>query len=113
MKHSVVQFKESNLAVPPGYERHARGYRRAIMVDHDTAPSAVHMAHQIVQLEPGGMLETNVLAYEKSLFVLDGEFDLMLDGRAYRLVKGDYALVLCGSGTACVRAAATARAGSR
>ncbi len=38
-----------------------------------------------------------MLAYEKSLFVLDGEFDLMLDGRAYRLVKGDYALVLCGS----------------
>jgi len=55
------------------------------------------MAHQIVQLEPGGSLETNVIAYEKSLFVLDGELDFMLDARAYRLVRGDYALVLAGS----------------
>jgi mannose-6-phosphate isomerase-like protein (cupin superfamily) len=97
MKHSVVAFKEENLEVPEGYERHARGYRRAVMVDHTTAPAAVHMAHQIVQLEPGGMLETNVIAYEKSLFLLDGELDIMLDDRSYRLVKGDYALVLCGS----------------
>ncbi len=97
MKHSVVRFEERNLGVPAGYDRHARGYRRAVMVDHTTAPAAVHMAHQIVQLEPGGSLETNVIAYEKSLFVLDGELDLMLDARAYRLVRGDYALVLAGS----------------
>ena len=97
VKHSVVRFDESNLSVPPGYARHARGYRRAVMVDHETSAAAVHMAHQIVQLEPGGDLEPNVLAYEKALFVLDGELDIMLDARTYRLVKGDYALVLAGS----------------
>ena len=43
------------------------------------------------------MLEKNVIAYGKSLFMLDGELDIMLDDRTYRLIKGDYALVLCGS----------------
>lgn len=97
MKHAVVPFREADLALPAGYAGHSRGYRRAVMVDHGTSHSAVHMAHQIVQLEPDGRLEQNVLAYEKGLFVLDGTLDLMLDGRPYRLGRYDYALVLVGT----------------
>lgn len=97
MAHAVVPFAEADLRVPPGYERHARGYGRAVMVDHRTSPAALHMAHQIVQLAPGGSLAANVLAYEKSVFVLDGALELWLDGRAYRLGRGDYALVLVGA----------------
>ena len=97
MAHKVVQLNDNLFSVPKGYERHARGYTRASLIDDTTAGAAVHMAHQIVQLEPDGALEQNVLAYEKSLFVLEGEFDFMIDGRAYHLVPGDYALVLVGA----------------
>lgn len=97
MAHAVVPFQEANLSVPDGYGRHAKGYSRAPLIDHRTSGAAVHMAHQIVQLEPGGYLEQNVLAYEKSLYILEGELDLMLDERCYRLGEGDYALVLVGS----------------
>ena len=97
MAHAVVPFKEESLSIPDGYGRHAQGYSRASLIDHRTSGAAVHMAHQIVQLEPGGYLEQNVLAYEKSLYIFEGELDLMLDERCYRLGEGDYALVLVGS----------------
>jgi quercetin dioxygenase-like cupin family protein len=97
MAHAVVQFKEANLSIPDGYSRHAKGYSRVSLIDHRTSDAAVPMAHQIVQLEPGGHLEQHVLAYEKSLYILEGELDLMIDGRCYRLAVDDYALVLVGS----------------
>ncbi len=97
MAHAVVQFKEANLSIPEGYSRHSKGYSRVSLIDHHTSDAAVHMAHQIVQLEPGGYLEQHVLAYEKSLYILEGELDLMIDGRSYRMAPDDYALVLVGS----------------
>jgi hypothetical protein len=57
MAHAVVPFQGANLSVPDDYGRHAKGYSRAVLIDHRTSESAVHMAHQIVQLEPGGYLE--------------------------------------------------------
>jgi hypothetical protein len=68
MIHSVVRFEEKNLALPPGYERHAAGYRSC-------------------SSKPGGFLEQNVPAYEKAIFVLAGEVDIMLDACAYHLVS--------------------------
>ena len=97
MAHALVRYDATQRSAPAGYGRHAHGYRTAPLVNRATGPSALHMAHQIVQLEAGGTLEQNVLAYEKSLFIFGGELDLMLDGRAYRLVSGDYALLLVGS----------------
>ncbi len=97
MAHAVVKVSEKQFSVPAGYGRHARGYATAPLVDHSTAPSAVHMAHQIVVLAPGGQLERSVIAYEKSLYVLGGSLELLLDGRAYRLGPHDYALILVGA----------------
>ena len=97
MAHAVVRFDDEKFSVPAGYGRHAEGYWRVSLVDGATSTAAVHMAHQVVELQPGGWLEQNVLAYEKSLFVLTGSLDLMLDGRAYRLVAGDYALIVVGA----------------
>lgn len=97
MAHAVVRFEEQQLTVPPGYARHCRGYAVASLIDHETSPAAVHMAHRVVVLDAGGRLEQNVLAYEKSIYVFEGELDLMMDGRAYRLVADDYALILVGS----------------
>ncbi len=106
--HAVVRDDATQSSTPAGHDRHAHGYRTAPLVNSATSPSALHMAHQIVRLEAGGSLEQNVLAYEKSLFVFEGELDLMLDGRAYRLVSGDYALILVGSAHA-LRSAPGAR----
>jgi mannose-6-phosphate isomerase-like protein (cupin superfamily) len=97
LAHKVIPVRDHMFSVPQGYERHARGYTRASLIDDMTAGAAVHMAHQIVQLEPGGTLEQNVLAYEKSIFVLEGAFDFMIDGRAYQMTAGDYGLVLVGA----------------
>lgn len=97
MAHAVVPYREADLSVPAGYGRHSRGYRTAPLIDRRTSPAAVHMTHQMVRLEPGGWLEPSVPAYEKSLYVFEGELDLMLDGRYYRLGPDDYALVLVGA----------------
>ncbi len=97
MAHSVVKLDDKNFSVPDGYVRHAKGYSRASFIDHTTSAAAVHMGHQMVQLEAGGFLEQCVLAYEKSLYLLEGEMDLMMDGRTYRMGVGDYALILVGS----------------
>jgi quercetin dioxygenase-like cupin family protein len=97
VRHSIVRFEESKLTVPAGYGRHAKGYGRASMVDHETAGASVHMGHGIAQLAPTGSLDQHVNAFEKSIYILEGSLDFELDGRAYKLVRGDYALVSVGA----------------
>lgn len=48
------------------------------------------------ELKAGGQINTHLHSFEESFFVLEGEPELVLDGRAYRLIPGACGLVPVG-----------------
>lgn len=56
----------------------------------------MHTGFGVAALAPGGATETTVHAFEKGVFVLDGELDVLRDGQAYRLSTGDFVLISTG-----------------
>src|SRR5579884_1300691 len=92
--HHVLRVSEVPLQEPDQDRVHARGYRRAPLVDHGCG--AVHTGLGLCQLEAGGTLDRHLHSYEESFFVLEGDVILELDGRAYRLETGDYGVVQVG-----------------
>jgi len=89
--HAVDHFENSVLHVPAGYGRNGAGFRCAAMVG--ASNGSVHMGHRIADLSRGGHVDQLIHGFEKALYVLDGELDLALDGRVYRLGAGYFALV--------------------
>src|SRR5579884_3816277 len=81
--HHVLRVSEVPLQEPDQDRVHARGYRRAPLVDHGCG--AVHTGLGLCQLEAGGTLDRHLHSYEESFFVLEGAVILEPDGRAYRL----------------------------
>ncbi|HLY13522.1 MAG TPA: cupin domain-containing protein [Candidatus Limnocylindrales bacterium] len=61
------------------------------------AQGAVHTELAAGRLEPGGWLGRHVHSFEESLYLLAGELVLELDGRPWRLVAGDFALIPIGT----------------
>jgi quercetin dioxygenase-like cupin family protein len=92
--HHVVRVSEVPLQEPDEDRAHARGYRRASLVDRGCG--AAHTGLGLCRLEAGGTLGRHLHSYEESFFVLEGDAILELDGRAYRLEAGDYGLVQVG-----------------
>ncbi len=90
-EHAVPHFDEGNLRTPRGYEARSSGFRRDDLIDG--TEGSVHMAHAIADLAACGHVDQSIHAFEKAIYVLDGELDLALDERAYRLSTGFYALV--------------------
>jgi quercetin dioxygenase-like cupin family protein len=58
---------------------------------------AVHTELAVGALAPGGWLQRHFHSFEEALYVLAGELLFEIDGRAYRLVAGDYALITVGT----------------
>lgn len=92
--HHIGRLDEAKFAIPPGYEDHAAGFRRQTLVD--AAVGAVHMGLNISQLEGDGRVDNHVHSYEKGFYVLEGAVEVNLDGRAYVLGAGDYAVAQVG-----------------
>jgi len=68
----------------------AHGLSRVVLVG--AAQGAVHTEVAIGQLIPGGFINRHVHSYEEALYVLSGELTSEIEGRAHRLVAGDFAL---------------------
>jgi mannose-6-phosphate isomerase-like protein (cupin superfamily) len=90
----VGKFEETGFKVPPGYTEHARGYERATLMDRSLG--SVHMGAGICRLQPKGSIDRCIHAYEKGLYILDGELELRRGDEAFRLSTDDYVLVPCG-----------------
>jgi len=67
-----------------------RGLARHVIVGPEQG--AVHTDLAITVLQPGGFLQRHFHSFEESLYVLEGDLLIHLDGRAYRLTKGDFTL---------------------
>jgi quercetin dioxygenase-like cupin family protein len=92
--HIVRSVDWSFTDPPPGYEGHAEGLARAVLVDRSAG--AVHTELAIDRLAPGGRVDGHVHSFEKAVYILSGEPVLALEHRRLRLRAGDYALVPIG-----------------
>ena len=57
---------------------------------------AVHTELAVGSLAPGGWLHRHIHSFEESLYVLDGELLLELDGHGHRLQRGDFTVMPIG-----------------
>jgi quercetin dioxygenase-like cupin family protein len=92
--HHVLSADEIALAVPPPYEGHAAGYRRADPVGRHIG--AVHTGFSVCTLEPGGSLDMHVHSFEESFYVLEGRPQLTFDGATWELGPDECGLVPVG-----------------
>jgi len=92
--HKVGRFEPSALAPHPIYEGHAQGLTWAPFFEH--SDETVHAAYGIMELASGGETERVSHAFEKALFVTQGEFEINRAGNLYRLGEGDFILVSAG-----------------
>ncbi len=75
-------------------DAHSDGLRRAALAGRHVG--AVHTGFALVELDPGGYVETHVHSTEQSFYVLSGHPSLTLDGRTYRLSADECGLAPVG-----------------
>lgn len=92
--HKVATFDSTTLAPHPKYGDRAHGLNWAPFVEH--ADDTVHISYGIIEVAPGGETELTIQAHETGMYLLEGEIDVIRDGRAYRLVAGDFMLIPTG-----------------
>src|SRR5262245_33829230 len=95
MQYLVGKLEELTFSVPHGYDGHAEGYERASLMDRSRG--SVHMGAAICRLNPEGSVAPCMHAYEKGIYLLDGEVELLRGDSACRLARDDYALIPCGA----------------
>jgi quercetin dioxygenase-like cupin family protein len=78
---------------PPTTNSH--GLARAVLVGPEQG--AVHTELAVGAFRPGGWLQRHVHSFEEALYVLAGELLIDVDGRAHRLMAGDYAFIPVGT----------------
>ncbi len=92
--HKVGRFDPADLAPHPVYDGHAAGLSWAPFIEH--TDDTVHAAYGVMELAADGETEIVSHAFEKALFVTEGEIEINRDGHVYRLTGGDYFLVPTG-----------------
>ena len=95
MRFQVGKLSQISWSEPVGYEGHARGYTRAALIDHATG--SVHMGVSVGRLEAGGSIDACVHAFEKGIYLFEGEIELGRGGSVFRLAQDDYALIPTGT----------------
>jgi quercetin dioxygenase-like cupin family protein len=92
--HSVESVDWSFGDAAPGYDGHAEGLARRLLVGRSTG--ATHTELAVDRLAPGGWVDGHVHSFEKAVYVLAGEPVLALGPRKLLLRAGDYALLPVG-----------------
>jgi quercetin dioxygenase-like cupin family protein len=93
--HHIGRYDETALATPSLYAAHSQGFRRVALVDHTTG--SVHQGLYYTQLDPGGTIDPHVCAYERGVYILEGQAILARDDRAFWLKHGDFAVIPVGA----------------
>ncbi|HEX6208206.1 MAG TPA: cupin domain-containing protein [Actinomycetota bacterium] len=93
-RHLVRAASEASYAPPPGFEDHAEGFRRWLVVDE--AAGAVHTGFGLGEMDVGGSIAPHLHSYEESLFVLEGEVVLRTPEAAAQMRPGDYGMIPVG-----------------
>ena len=92
--HFVGQVDWDRVATPNPSSPTAHALARAVLVGPEQG--AVHTEMAIGSFQAGGWIARHFHSFEESLYVLDGELLLEIDGTIHRLLKGDFALIPIG-----------------
>lgn len=92
--YHVLRAPDVELGLPAGLDAHSSGLRRATLSGRTVG--AVHTGFALVELEPGGYVETHLHSTEQSFYVLDGHPSLTIEGRTYRLSADECGLAPVG-----------------
>ncbi|MDA8355799.1 MAG: cupin domain-containing protein [Actinomycetota bacterium] len=95
MRHAVIRPGDREAVEDPGRPDGAAGYRRTVMIDERCG--SVHMTLGVSTLEPGTVVAPHAHSFEQSLYVLEGDVRLAVDGRVHHLEADDYTLVPLGA----------------
>src|SRR5688572_4991766 len=87
-----VDWSFADTPMPTSANMH--GLARKVLVGADQG--AVHSEMGVTVIHAGGWLQRHFHSFEESLYVLDGELLMELDGRAHRLMQGDFTLMPVG-----------------
>ncbi len=91
MQYCVGKIDQARFGVPAVYAGHASGFERSSLIDR--AAGSVHVEACIARLQSGGHVAGCVHAYEKGLYVFEGELELLRNGELIVLPADSYALV--------------------
>ena len=91
MHYCVGRIDQTRFTVPAVYAGHASGFERISLIDR--AGGSVHLEACIARLQAGGSIETCVHAYEKGIYVFEGELELLRNGELIVLPADSYALI--------------------
>ena len=83
--------------MPPGAHMHGdlHGFSIRYFVDRDFG--AIHLNMFTVEFAKGGICNHHDHPFEEAYLVLDGDVDIVFDGRSYTLQRGDFAWTGVGS----------------
>jgi mannose-6-phosphate isomerase-like protein (cupin superfamily) len=85
------KVEESRFVVPEAYAQNSRGYSRCPLVDRSVG--SVHMGVDVCRLEARGEVASRIHAYEKGIYVLEGELEVRRDSEFFRLPADGYAFI--------------------
>jgi mannose-6-phosphate isomerase-like protein (cupin superfamily) len=91
MHYYVGKFDASQFAVPEVYAGKSRGFERVSLVNRATG--SVHTEACISRLALGGEIASCVHAYEKGIYVFEGEIEILRADDFFRLPADGYALI--------------------
>jgi mannose-6-phosphate isomerase-like protein (cupin superfamily) len=91
MHYFVGKYDASRFALPEAYAGHSSGFQRVSLVNRETG--SVHAEACISRLQAGGSIASCVHAYEKGIYVFEGEIELLRAGEHIRLPTDGFALI--------------------
>jgi quercetin dioxygenase-like cupin family protein len=93
--YHVQAARDIELAEPAGLAERVSGLRRASLVGRHVG--AVHSGLTLCSMEPGGEVGTHIHSTEQSFYVLRGNPEVVVEGRAHRLGPDECGLLPVGS----------------
>ncbi len=92
--HHVSKINQAGAQTPPLYRDRSTGFRRATYVDHSMG--SVHMGVGVCYLEPNGVIDRHLHAFEESFYILDGGVLAQIGDESHSLSAGNYGLISTG-----------------
>lgn len=91
MHYYVGKFDASRFTEPVLYAGHCDGFERVSLINREVG--SVHAEACISRLAPGGHIAACVHAFEKGIYVFEGEIEVLRAGERLRLSADGYALI--------------------